>query len=281
MYSAQITRLHKAAFVILLDQSGSMAEELFFQGRTTSKAEALAESVNTLIEEIIHRSRRERYVSNYFDIAIIGYGEGGINSPLGGGYKSIVDIDAMDVNSYTKITRHTLPSGKQIETFAQIRQWITPQANGQTPMGEALAKAQRLVASWCRKHPDSFPPIVINITDGEATDASDEKIRRLAERITSTATNDGNTLLMNIHLASQYDTPTESLRFPTETTTLPINRHSQLLYDTASTLPSLYNATLRELRGEEPPFRAVCYNATLDDLVGLLAIGSLSINQMI
>lgn len=280
MYSAPITRLHKAAFLILIDRSGSMAEEVVFRGRTTTKAEALADAVNTLIEEIINRSRRERYIGNYFDIAIIGYGGEGVDSLLGSGFRSITDVDAMDVPAYTKIVSHRLPSGKRFDTVFETRRWVTAQAGGQTPMGEALTKARRMVSSWCRKHPESFPPIVINITDGEATDASEEKIRELAEKIKSTSTADGNTLLMNIHLATHHDTPTEPLRFPTEATPLPINRHSQLLYDTASTLPSLYNEAIGGTKGEEPPFRAVCYNAPLEDLVGLLAIGSLSITQM-
>lgn len=281
MYSAQITRLHKAAFLILVDQSGSMAEEVVFQGRTVSKATALAESVNMLIEEILYRSRRERYVGDYFDIAVLGYGGDGVVSLFGSGFKPITTIDIMSTPIINKIVSHTLPSGKRVDTVVQHRQWVLPHASGQTPMGEALAKARRMVSSWCRKHPESFPPIVINITDGEATDAGEEKIRELAEKIKSTSTNDGNTLLMNIHLAAHHDTPTEPLRFPTEATPLPINRHSRLLYDTASTLPSLYNDAISQLRGEEPPFRAVCYNAPLEDLVGLLAIGSLSVNQMI
>lgn len=280
MYSAPITRLNKAAFVILIDRSGSMAEEVTFQGCKTTKAEALAEAVNTLLEEIINRSRRERHVGNYFDIAIVGYGGEGVKSLLGSGFRSIVDIDTMDVPSYAKLTSHTLPSGKRYDTITKVRRWVRPQADGQTPMGEALRMARRLIASWCKKHPDSFPPIVINISDGEATDARGEDIRALAEQIRSVSTNDGGALLMNIHLASYCNSECGSLRFPAESSPLPINRHSRLLYDISSTLPPLYNAFIVASHNEEPPFRAICYNAPIDDIVGVLAIGSLSINQL-
>lgn len=280
MYSAPITRLNKAAFVILIDRSGSMAEEVRFEGRLCTKAEATAEAVSTLLEEIINRSHRERFVGDYFDVAIIGYGGKGVESLLGSGFKPITFVDAMDVPSRTKIVSHTLPSGRRCDTVLNTRHWVEPQASGQTPMGKAFAKARTLVASWCRKHPNSFPPIVINITDGEATDASADEIRALAEQIKSTSTNDGGALLMNIHLASQHDSACPPLRFPAEGSQLPINRHSRLLYDISSTLPPLYNSSIDPSHNEEPPFRAICYNAPIDDILGLLVIGSLSINQL-
>lgn len=280
MYRAPITRLNKAAFVILIDRSGSMAEEVTFEGRLCTKAEATVEAVNTLLEEIINRSYRDRFIGDYFDVAIIGYGGEGVESLLGSGFKPITFVDSMYIPSRTKIVRHTLPSGRRCDTVVETRQWLEPQASGQTPMGKAFAKAYRMVASWCRKHPNSFPPIVINITDGEATDVRAEKIRALAEQIKSTSTNDGGTLLMNIHLASQHDSEFRPLRFPAEGSQLPINRHSRLLYDISSTLPPIYNSSIEPSHNEEPPFRAICYNAPIDDILGLLVIGSLSINQL-
>lgn len=258
-----------------------MAEDVVFQGRKTTKAEALAEAVNALIEELINRSRRERYVGNYFDIAIVGYGDGGVKNLIGNGFKSIVEVDAMDVPTTTKLLCRTLPSGAKFSTIIERRCWVEPQASGKTPMGEALRVARRMVARWCKNHPESFPPIVINISDGEATDASHQEIRTLAESLKACSTNDGATLLMNIHLACEHDTPTCALRFPAEGSTLPTNRHSRLLYEISSTLPPLYNASVAELRSEKPPFRAVCYNAPIEDLVGLLSIGSASMEQMI
>ncbi len=280
MYSAPITRHNKAAFVILMDRSGSMAEEVTFQGCKTTKAEALADAVNTLLEEIINHSRRERHIGDYFDVAILGYGDKGVESLLGSGFRSIVDIDTMDVPSYAKLKSHTLPSGKRCDTIVKLRRWITPQASGQTPMGEALRITRRLIASWCKRHPSSFPPIIINISDGEATDACEQEIRALAEQIKSVATNDGGALLMNIHLASLHDSESAPLCFPAENSPLPINRHSRLLYDISSTLPPLYNTHLLASHNEMPPFRAICYNAPINDIVSLLAIGSLSINQL-
>ncbi|MBO7301001.1 MAG: VWA domain-containing protein [Tidjanibacter sp.] len=281
MYNAQITRKNKGAIMILIDRSGSMEEEVYFEGRTMTKAQALCDAVNALITEIINRSHRERYVGDYFDLAIIGYAGDKAESLLGSGFKRIVDVSTIDTP--VRIIRRTrrLPSGKQFDTLIERREWITPFAKGRTPMGEALKKARRMCAAWCRKHPDSFPPIVINITDGEATDASPDQLRTLASKLRSVSTNDGNVLLVNIHLACQYDTPSPAVRFPSENTPLPVNRHSQLLYDISSTLPSLYNNAIISMQGGVPPFRAICYNSPISELVSLLAIGSLGIDQLI
>ncbi len=281
MYNAQVTRKNKGSIMILIDRSGSMEEEVFFEGHTTTKAQALCDSVNTLLTEIINRSYRDRYVGDYFDVAIIGYSGESAESLIGSGFRRIVDIDTMDTP--VRIIRRTrkLPTGQQFDTLIERREWVTPYAKGRTPMGEALKKARRMCAAWCRKHPDSFPPIVINITDGEATDASPDQIRTLADKLRSVGTNDGNLLFVNIHLACHYDSPSVSVRFPSESTQLPTNRHSRLLFEISSTLPALYNNAIISMEGDTPPFRAICYNSPVSELVSLLAIGSLGIEQLI
>ena len=53
MYSQSITRTHRTAFVLLIDTSGSMAEDILFRGLPVSKAEAVATITNELIFELI------------------------------------------------------------------------------------------------------------------------------------------------------------------------------------------------------------------------------------
>lgn len=47
-------------------------------------------------------------------------------------------------------------------------------------MCEALRRVRDIAAAWCmtRAHAESFPPIVFNITDGEATDCDNRTPRR-------------------------------------------------------------------------------------------------------
>ena len=73
MYTQSITRRHRTAFLLAIDGSGSMAEEIRFRGRTSTKAEAVAAIANELLFELIERARRSDGVRDYYDIALIGY----------------------------------------------------------------------------------------------------------------------------------------------------------------------------------------------------------------
>ena len=74
MYLQEITRQHRTAFVIVLDRSMSMQEPIRFGQQIISKAEALSYTVNSLITELIDRCRRIDALHNYYDIAVVGYG---------------------------------------------------------------------------------------------------------------------------------------------------------------------------------------------------------------
>jgi len=71
-------------------------------------------------------------------------------------------------------------------------------------MCQALAQAKTIVQNWISQHPSCFPPIVINITDGEATDGNPSDA---ANEIMGLASSDGNVLLFNVHLSSQRANP--------------------------------------------------------------------------
>ena len=81
-YTQSITRRHRTAFVLAIDQSGSMVEELEFRGRRTSKAAAVAEVANSLLSELLLRATREGEVRDYYDIAVVGYSGEGVHSLL-------------------------------------------------------------------------------------------------------------------------------------------------------------------------------------------------------
>ena len=48
--------------------------------------------------------------------------------------------------------------------------WVEPLNEGGTPMCAAMDRAGRIAHSWIQTYPQSFPPIVINLSDGESTD---------------------------------------------------------------------------------------------------------------
>src|SRR2546427_8925328 len=61
-------------------------------------------------------------------------------------------------------------AGGVMDQTVKFPVWFDPYWKGGTPMCAALKEATEITQTWCQEHPNGFPPIVINITDGEATD---------------------------------------------------------------------------------------------------------------
>lgn len=282
MYTQSITRRHKTAFFFAIDGSGSMAEEIRFRGRTATKAEAVATVANELLFELIERARRSDGVRDYYDIALLGYSGDDEVVPLLGSGSELLSVRALSEIAPT-LRRTTVeyrqPDGSVALRDITVPTWIAPRSSGMTPMCEALRRTRDMVAAWCSdpSHADSFPPVVFNITDGEATDCDDEELRAVSEQIRSLGTSDGRALLINIHITSSPDG--SSLFFPSEEELPFPNRYASLLYDCSSVMPALFEPAIREAKppGVVPPFRGVSYNASAEELVAILNIGSISV----
>ena len=81
--------------------------------------------------------------------------------------------------------------------------WVEPVHGHRTPMCEAIAVAGGHVNDWAQAHQESFPPIVINITDGFVTDSPYEgaSLYDWAQRLSGIATLDGGSLLFNVFVS--------------------------------------------------------------------------------
>src|SRR5207249_3336009 len=91
--------------------------------------------------------------------------------------------------------------------------WIESYAKSyKTEMAEALSGASQAVQNWLNADPRrhlSFPPVVINITDGQHNGKGDPIVQ--AKRLRQLRTDDGPVLLFNCHLTSNN---TRKLTFP-------------------------------------------------------------------
>ena len=283
MYTQSITRIHRTAFVLLIDGSGSMAEEICFRGRRMTKAEAVASITNGLLFELIERARRNDGVRDYYDIAVWTYsGNDEVYSLLPEGRKmiSVEELAAREVPMRREVVECRMPDGSTALREIPAPAWVFPEAAGQTPMHQALDQVTELLEAWCRNpaHAESFPPTVFNITDGEATDCDDEELLSAAERLRGLRTCDGNVLLVNIHIAPGGDSQ-QGIFFPSEKEADYPNRYARLLYDCSSPMPEVFNEAIRDAKGPGamPPFRGMSYNASAEQLIAMLNIGSISV----
>jgi hypothetical protein len=150
--------------------------------------------------------------------------------------------------------------------------WVEPVHGYRTPMCEAIAVAGAHVLDWAGQHPNSFPPIVINITDGMVTDSPHDgaDLDEWAKRLTTIETYDGTTLLFNIFLSPS---PGYGVLFPVSPAGLP--EPGPELFSISSSLPQpmINNAHAAQVP-VEPGARALGFNADLAMLLKFLGIGT-------
>jgi hypothetical protein len=254
---------------------------MMLNGWDLSKAEVVSMVVGRLIDELILRSHRDNGYRHYYDIALIGYSGEQVYSLLGNEimFHPTTLLAGRDVPTTDYALGYkTLNSGTH--TFREkVSLWVEPVAHGATPMYKMICSVTDLVAEWCAKeeNSESFPPLVFNITDGEASDANYDMLRSASHRLQSTGTKDGNTLFINVHISS--DTNHAPLLFPNIHEVSLSIRHAHLLMDMSSVMPESLHPYIKDCRANfaNPPYIAMSYNASMSELVAMLNIGSRSI----
>lgn len=281
-YTARITREYPSAFIFLVDQSTSMRQLTTFNGEDMTLSEAVARIVNGQIDELVERCVRANETRHYFDIAVVGYGDeaySGWNGALAG--RGFVSPEEIRFNEYRKIrvkeSVRTRAGVKEVEV--EKKQWLEARHFGSyTRMDKAFRHAEGLLNDWLARHQteDCYPPIVINITDGEYNNATREQMQQLANQLKSKFTNDGNVLLFNIHITPGQG---EAIMFPAQIGEMRGNGYGESLYEMSSLLPLNYNDQIRALyqdRDHDIRYRAMGVNAGMEHLVKMMKIGTLS-----
>lgn len=282
-YTAKISTQNPMAIVIMVDQSGSMTEQIQWNGTLTTKAMAVSEVINNLLGELVARTRSENAYRHYYDLMVIGYSGSEVRSLLASEESYFMSPAQLigSVKETREIQRQrNLPDGRIVMTKVKQKIWLNISAEGRTPMRAAFETVLTQLKKWCAKNSDSFPPIVINITDGEATDGSADQLRRVTESIKSLSTTDGNALIMNVHLSRTSD---KSVIFPTAKSDLPPDRYAELLFDLSSLMPTPFQKeiAIQHDHSAPKPYYGMAYNASISDLVRLLNIGSTTINHIV
>jgi len=271
-YAAEISRSNPTCFLFLVDQSGSMAQP-FGSESSRTKAQGLADAINRLLQTLVHRCSKGDYVLDRYYIGAIGYGDD-VRLGFGGDLAGVESLWRVSVIANSplriedRIKRVEDGAGGLVEQTIKFPVWFDPIAQGKTPMCAALQAAHQVVSEFVGQHPACFPPIVINITDGAATDGDPEP---MATAIRSVASEDGNALLFNIHISSSGERP---ILFPATDNGLP-DEYARLLFRMSSPLPPpmLYQARTLEATVAEGAV-GFAFNADLSSVIMFLDIGT-------
>jgi hypothetical protein len=232
-YSAEISRDNPTCLLFVIDQSGSMSYKM---ATGKSKAEFVADVFNKTIYTLVTNCTKADGVRNYFEIGVIGYGGNGAGPGLGGALAGttihpITTIANLQLRVEDRTRLEDDGAGGVFERRIKFPVWFDAISSGGTPMCAALTKAAEAVVKWADSHPNSYPPTILHVTDGESTDGDPEAVSSALKQI---STNDGECLVFNIHVSTHH--PGETIRFPNSDAGLP-DTYAKLLFRMSSVFP--------------------------------------------
>jgi hypothetical protein len=212
--------------IIMIDQSASMRESLHKSKYALSWG--AARFANHILGELLGYCAKGDEVFPRIMIGCYGYsGSNDVNwaipkfNPDSDGLISISDFADCEDEIEDEENEIIIP-------------WIVEEnAYGGTPMRAAFEKVADVAERFTKNHPDSHPPIIINITGGHPTDCAIEDLPDIVSRIMNIETSDGGSLVFNIHISLDS---TPSIFFPKISDTLP-DVYSRYLLNASSTIP--------------------------------------------
>ncbi len=220
-YSAEISRSNPTCFLFLIDQSKSMLGPIP-GGDGKKKADAVADSLNRLLYTLVLRCVWGQAVLDRFHVGVLGYGRQVVPS-LGGALANrelvpISELARCPLRVEQRVNKVDDGRGGQVEQIVKAPLWFEPVADGKTPMSKCFERAAQVLSNFLIEHPSCYPPLVVNLTDGEATDGDPEKS---AQHLRELASEDGAVLLFNAHISSR---PERRSNFPIRRRVCPMRR---------------------------------------------------------
>jgi hypothetical protein len=275
-YAAEISRTNPTCFLFLVDQSGSMSKP-FAGPAGKTKSQGVADAINRLLQNLVLKSTKSEGTRDYFYVGVIGYGAE-IGSAFGGALagQKLVPISEI-ANKPLRLEERSKKlddgAGGIDEQKIRFPVWFEPKAEGKTSMCRALAVARESISEFLKQFPFCYPPVVINITDGRATDGSPDPP---AAALTSLASKDGNVLLFNACLSSCQ---AQAIEFPDAEDSLP-DDYARILFRMSSLLPVKSHAAARaEGFRVTDATRGFVFNADLVSVIRFIDIGTKATEQ--
>lgn len=269
MYQAQITRKNPSAFLFMIDQSGSMGDSL----DNKPLCQWVADSLNGMISDLVLKCSKAEGIRDYFDIGVLAYRNNKIYNGFNGNLSSDFFHTISEVGNNPLRLEETKkeivgPNGDSGTQIIKRPVWLEPEDSGGTPMHAAFQKAGELLSDWCDKHRESFPPIVIHITDGESTDEDPEPI---AHKLLGLRTDDGNILIYNLHISSHSQ---DSILFADEEPNIGDAYAAKLWRMSSKLTPLMEDLAHREGYDVTPRSRGYAYNADMTSVISFMDIGT-------
>lgn len=273
-YKAEISRANPTCFLFLVDHSTSMNEPVMGTEGNPRKSEFVAEALNRVLQSLVVSASKDLDIRPYYQVGIIGYGSE-IRSILACSDEEthlawINEIYEHPLRIEDRVRQEPDGEGGMVDITYKFPIWVEPYSRGSTPMRQVFEESYRILSQWVIDHPESYPPTVINLTDGQSNDG---QVALAAEKLCSLATNDGNVLLITLHTSSHPSD--QSVLYPSSVEQMP-DFASRAMFNMSSQMPANLRRAAEEILGNEVDLhaRSIVYNADIAGIVQGLEIGT-------
>ncbi len=259
MYVRRWNSATPGCMIFLIDQSGSMSEPFAMEqvGGGKRKCDMVATIFNSFLNELITVNTEvlpdsTSDVKRRADICALGYEGSTVNSALDGAlagqpFVSLADLQMNPLDIEIRKRKEIDDTGNFYEMEIHFPIWIKAKHGGGTPMNAALRRAQDMASQWAINHPNNYPPVIINLTDGMSTDGDPTGV---AQQIEQVGTSDGSALLFNVHITNLKASP---VLYPVSEADLPNDPHARQLFRMSSVIPETSRTLLESLIGRPVP----------------------------
>lgn len=254
--------------IFLLDQSGSMSDPFggMQAGAGRRKCDMVATVLNGFLNELIVTNTVAQKdgtteVRPRAEVTVIGYESISVGPILAGELadKTFVSLPELQMNPLDierRKRKEIDDTGQEVEITVPFPVWVKAKAGGGTPMRAALLQARDLAQQWAMNHPDNYPPVIINVTDGVSSDGDP---MGPARELNAISTSDGHALLFNVHITDINSAP---VAYPADKSELPDDKYAHMLFDMSSAIPDSSRTLLESLLGKPvlPGARGLIFN---------------------
>jgi hypothetical protein len=272
VYGQTFSRQNPGCIIFLVDRSDSMRAT--WGGSQLTLAQGAAQAINKVLFELCVKSTKANGPMRlYFYVGIYG---NGLRPRRGGeGVESALPVALADrgIVPLPELADHPLGlHDGGIAGKPRLPVWYEAAHGYRTPTCAALDLVGSHIEEWAAAFPNSFPPVVIHITDGLVTDSPRKGVDLAgwAQRLTMISTRHGNTLLLNAFL-SPTNAPITA--FPNSAAGLPAPGPELFAMSSALPEPMIQTATAAHIQLGQGA-RGFVFNADLDTLVKFLAVGT-------
>ena len=192
--------------VVMVDGSHSMSAD--WGGSKRPMSGFVEQAVNQLLFDMALNystsgEADESALKDRIHLRLLVYsGEGDVDDPIplpqGSNYLCASGDDGW-VQNYSDLHNYSLSN-----STAEIPRWLEIAPNGRTPMLMAFRTARSVVEQHISDYPNSFPPVVLNISDGEPTDCGEpidwELLVSECDSIRSLGSEGSRPIICNVHL---------------------------------------------------------------------------------